>query len=88
MFIKYIPCQDSNRETQIRYISENTINIDGEDYTFPIDYVVFPNVVQDTFGAIIEAYYKESKLYLTIVRRYIKDHSWYSDQFLEITEWI
>ena len=39
MQIKHSPCQRDGYDTQIKYVDENTINIDGDDYTFYLRYL-------------------------------------------------
>ena len=78
MRIKYSPvmfnahspaCVNINPNTEIRYVSENAINIDGEDYEFdPLD-VQWPTISQDTEGVILEAH-RDTELHLVVRRFY------------------
>jgi hypothetical protein len=70
MKIKYSPCQSSTLpETQIKYVDENTINIDGEDYSFDPTHVSWPTIAQDTDGVILSAV-RDRELHLTVRRFY------------------
>ncbi len=70
MKLKYSPCQSSALpETQIKYVDENTLNIDGEDYSFDPQLVSWPTIAQDTNGIILSAY-RDTELHLTVRRFY------------------
>lgn len=73
MFNAYSPaCANINPNTEIRYVSENAINIDGLDYEFdPLD-VQWPTINVDTNGVILEAHQDTDELWLT-VRRFYSD---------------
>ena len=71
--IKYSPCQRDGYETQIKYVDENTINIDGEDYSFAPQNVSWPTIAQDTNGVILSAY-RDTELHLTVRRFYVSGH--------------
>lgn len=68
MKIKYSPIK-SSRDTEITPI-ENGVKIDGEKYVFPQEIVEFPDVSEQTGGAILEAHRAEGELCLTVLRRY------------------
>jgi hypothetical protein len=55
-------------EQVFKYVDENTINIDGEDYTFQLDAVIYPDVAKQTNGLILEANKQNGELYLTVLR--------------------
>ena len=74
MRIKHSPCQRDGYDTQIEYVDENTINIDGEDYSFDPQHVSWPNVSQDTNGFIIEAHRESGELFVTVRRFYKSGH--------------
>ena len=80
MKLRYSPCQSSTLpETQIKYVDENTINIDGEDYAFDPLCVSWPKIAKDTNGAIISAT-RDTELHLQVRRFYTSDwQSWYSE---------
>jgi hypothetical protein len=78
MKIKYSPvlynpyspaCSGLPPETQILYIDENTISVDGEIYSFDIS-VSWPSVSQDTNGVILEAHRESGELFVTVRRFY------------------
>jgi hypothetical protein len=69
MKIKWSPCA-GKPEQVFTYVSEDTININGEDYTFQLDAIDFPNVGIDTNYVITKAYRETSILYLTVLRFY------------------
>jgi hypothetical protein len=89
MFIKYSPIKCNSKikkDTVAKKIDENTIEIDGEKYEFdPLNYV-FPDIITQTKGAIIEAYRDMSdELYITILRFYTKEwKSWYSENYIKL----
>lgn len=70
MKIRWSPCQSSTLgETIVKYVDENTINIDGEDYSFDPSHVSWPTIAQDTNGVILSAY-RDTELHLTVRRFY------------------
>jgi hypothetical protein len=74
MKLKYSPCQSSTlSETQIKYVDENTVNVDGEDYSFDPQNVSWPTIAQDTNGVILSAY-RDTELHLTVRRFYVSGH--------------
>jgi len=69
MKIKYSPMR-SSRETIIKRLSENAIEIDGELHEFDERSVIWPNIREDSKGAITEAHRVAGELYLTVLCRY------------------
>ena len=73
MKIKYSPCK-SNTDTIIVILDKNTIEIDGTEYSFTPDAIEFPDIADQTVGAILAAKRDESsELWLTILRKYTGD---------------
>ena len=58
MKIKQCPCYH-NYDSKIKYVDENTINIDGEDYTFDPVCVSWPTIAKDTNGETVVKYVDE-----------------------------
>jgi hypothetical protein len=75
MKIWYSPCK-TGTETQIKFINENTINIDGEDYEFDLNSIVFPDIAQQTNNAILDAKRIDGELYLKVFRGYTDSCPW------------
>ena len=75
MFNAYSPaCMNINPNTEIKYVDENTINVDGLDYEFDSNSIQFPNINVDTLGVIISAI-RDTELHLTVRRFYSNDCS-------------
>ena len=70
MKIKYSPIKSDNVDTVIEPIDENTVKINGEQYEFDTDSVVWPDIQEQTKGAINSAYRANGELYLEIRRYY------------------
>jgi hypothetical protein len=83
MYLKYSPCK-SNTETIFTVKSENLIIIDGEEYEFDVDSVAFPSIYSDTNGVILKAYRQDSKLYITILRKYTDSCPWDDTKYHEV----
>jgi len=60
-------CSGFAPETQIIYIDENTISVDGEVYSFDTS-IFWPSVSQDTNGIILEAHRESGELFVTVRR--------------------
>ena len=92
MKIKYSPCMFNehanlgvNANTQITYVNENTINIDGEDYEFDTESALFPTVHTITDGVILDAMRINDVLHLVVRRFYTDDcSSWDTGEFHEV----
>lgn len=69
MKIKYSPCS-TNRDTIIKAVDDNTIRIDGTDYEFDTESVTWPEISEQTDGAILEAHREAGDLYVTVLRFY------------------
>lgn len=82
MKIKYSPCL-ATPETQIKYIDQWTIEIDGERYEFLPCYVEYPNVSEQTGGAIQRAEVRNDELYLTVLYRYQDKGVWENPNYYE-----
>jgi len=70
MKIKYSPIKSDNVDTVIEPIDENTVKINGEQYEFDIDSVVWPDIYQQSGETINSAYRVNGELYLEIRRYY------------------
>ncbi len=70
MKIKYSPIKSDNVDTVIEPIDENTVKIDDEQYEFDFDSVLWPDIQEQTKGAINSAYRVDNELYLEIRRYY------------------
>ena len=70
MKIKYSPIKSGNVDTIIEPIDENTVRINDEQYEFDTDSVVWPDIQEQTKGAINSAYRANGELYLEIRRYY------------------
>lgn len=70
MKIKYSPIKSDNVDTVIEPIDENTVKIDDEQYEFDFDSVLWPDIQEQTKGAINSAYRANGELYLEIRRYY------------------
>jgi hypothetical protein len=77
MKIKYSPVRwnehsqiRAKENTEIFKKDENTILIDGEEFSFDIDSVQFSDIADNTNERILDAYRKDGELYLTIRRFY------------------
>ena len=70
MKIKYSPIKSDNVDTVIEPIDENTVKIDDEQCEFDFDSVLWPDIQEQTKGAINSAYRVDNELYLEIRRYY------------------
>jgi len=71
MMIKYSPVKSDTEDTSIKYVDENTIIIDGEEYQFDSNSVIWPTIYDDTNGKILDAYVNDNgELYITVRRFY------------------
>jgi len=75
MKIKYSPTL-ATQETQVKYIDNFTIEIDGERYEFSKELVEYQDVSEQTGGAIQHAEVKDGELYLTVLFRYQDKGTW------------
>jgi hypothetical protein len=75
MKIKYSPCR-ANTETIIEKIDENTVRIDGEDYSFDAESILWDTITADTNYLIIDAHRIDGELWLTIRRFYTGACDW------------
>ena len=83
MRIKYIP-SNGTMNTSIKYIDENAISIDGEEYRFDSESIAWPHIVIDTNDKILEAHRENGELYLTVLRQYSQSwQEWYSENYQE-----
>lgn len=82
MKIKYSPTL-ATPETQIKYIDDFTIEIDGERYEFSPELVEYPDVSDQTGGAIQHAEVKDGELYLTVLYRYQDKGTWENPNYYE-----
>lgn len=65
-FAEYI-----KENTEIEIVNENTIRIDGIEYSFDNASITWPDVYEQTNGSILEAHRDETgELYLTVRRSY------------------
>jgi len=80
--IKYSPCM-SKIETQIKCVDDLTIEIDGELFEFSLDYIEYPDIIDQTNGSILEAHVENGELYLTVLYLYQdKDKAiWENDNY-------
>jgi hypothetical protein len=62
-------CVGYLKDTTIEYIDENTILVDGKEYEFDLDTVIWDNVAAQTNGVILDARRVDGELWL-VVRRY------------------
>lgn len=74
MKLKYSPI-NSNRDTSIKVLDQDTIEIDGEVFEFDPGSIQWPDIRQQTNGAITEAHREDGELYLTVRRRYTRSCS-------------
>ena len=85
MKIKYSPI-NSTTNTSILIIDDNTLSIDNELYEFDIKSILFPDIWEQTDGAILEAYRDESNELCVTVRRFYTDSciDWDTGEYHEI----
>ncbi len=83
MKIKYSPVKwneyakiESNPDTEIEIINENTISVDGELFEFDESAVIFPDVHAKTNGIIQEAHREDGALFVTVRRFYTQSCEW------------
>ncbi len=69
MYLKYSPSK-ANIDTIFRVVNENLIIINGEEYEFDINSIVWPDIRNQTNGVILEAHREQDGLYVTIIRKY------------------
>ena len=85
MKLKYQPIK-STYDTVIS-ASKDTITIDGQDYTFDATSVAWPDINEQTGGAILEAHRENGELYATVLRRHTGSwQAWYSPDYTEVKE--
>jgi hypothetical protein len=61
MKLKYSPCQSSTlSETQIKYVDENTVNVDGEDYSFDSQHVSWPAYRDTELHLVVRRFYQSN----------------------------
>ena len=66
---------DMKPDTEIKVISDNIIQIDGEEYEFsPLD-VQWPDIRTQTNGVIHEAHREDGELFVTVRRFYTQSCS-------------
>jgi hypothetical protein len=75
MKIKYSPCYAAP-ETQVNFIDQWTIEIDGERFEFSPIMVEYPKVSEQTNGKIQHAEVKDGELYLTVLFNYQDKGTW------------
>ena len=75
MKIKYSPCL-ATPETQIKFIDDWSIEIDGELFEFSPILVEYPDVSDQTGGKILHAEVKDGELYLTVRFQYQDKSIW------------
>jgi hypothetical protein len=75
MKIKYNPCYTAP-ETQVKFIDDWTIEIDGEQFDFSPELVEYPDVSEQTGGKIQHAEVKDGELYLTVRYQYQDKGTW------------
>jgi len=93
MKIKYSPVKwnehariEAEPNTQINYIDENTIKIDGELYEFDNESITFPEIHSQTNGIILEAHRTDEELFIIVRRFYTDSCPWDTGDYQEITE--
>jgi hypothetical protein len=97
MKIKYSPCKwnpyaahnfapTTQPDTEIKVLSDDILQIDGEPYEFsPLD-VQWPKISEQTSGVILEAHREDGELYVTVRRFYTQSCSgWDSGDYHEVT---
>jgi hypothetical protein len=75
MKIKYSPCY-TTPETQVKFIDDWTIEIDGEQFEFSPELVEYLDVSEQTGGKIQEAEVKDGELHLTVRYQYQDKGIW------------
>lgn len=81
MFIKFSPCK-SDSDTQFYVKDINTFVINGTEYEFDNNSIMWTNICSQTNGDIIEAYRENGELYITIIRKYTRDcGAWDNGQY-------
>lgn len=70
MKLKYSPVHTDNQNTVIEYVDENTILIDGEEYQFDSNSVIWPTIFDDTNGKILNAFVDDNGELCITVRRF------------------
>jgi len=97
--IRYSPCKwnpysahnfspTTKPDTEIKVISDDILQIDGQEYEFsPLD-VQWPDIHTQTDGVISEAHREDGELYITIRRFYTQSCSgWDTAQFHDVPIW-
>ncbi len=69
MKIYFSPCK-SDKETSIKVIDSNTIDIDGEVFSFDTASIAWENLAEVTNNKILDAYRKDGELFIKILRFY------------------
>jgi len=97
MKLKYGPCKwnpyaasnfpDTTKpDTEAAVSGANMLVIDGVEYEFDADSVEFPDIHEQTGGAIIEAHRESGELFVTIRRFYTGSPCMDDCQYHEVTE--
>jgi len=93
MKIKYSPVKwneyakiNAEPETRIKILDENTIEIDGKEYEFDTESVVWDDIFTQTDGVILDARRDNSgELYITVRRFYTNDcASWDTGNYHDV----
>lgn len=78
--------ESTKPDTEIKVTAENTITIDGEDFTFDPESVIWPDIAEQTDGKILEAHRTDGELFVTVRRFYTQScSSWDSGSYHEVT---
>lgn len=82
MKIKYSPCL-ATPETQVKFIDDWTIEIDGELFEFSPVVIECPTVSEQTGGKILHAEVIDDELYLTVRYQYQDKSIWENPDYYE-----
>lgn len=82
MKIKYNPIL-ATPETQVKLIGNFTIEINGERYEFSPELIEYPDVSEQTGGAIQNAQIIDGELHLTVLYRYQDKGTWENPNYYE-----
>lgn len=83
MMIHYSPCK-SGQDTQIQVVDDNTITIDGEEFIFDADSVIWEGLSAATNGKILEAHRENGTLFVRVLRFYSDTCPWDTGTFQEV----
>jgi len=73
-------------DTEIKVLSDDILQIDGQEYEFSPDDVQWPKISEQTGGVILEAHREDGELYVTVRRFYTQEcASWDTAQYTEVT---